>query len=576
MIMPLTEKKVNQKYRYYCFTILVVIMIFSYGRNVDAHLVRISGSLMGAEQKPIYQSHVVVSRFSGGMDHFLVQRVSSSGKFSFTVKNLKTFHVLFTGIYHDPIRVYFYAVGCSEIKLDVKLRRKNFHKNGLKMKILGNFNNFRISSGIPFKMVNRNEYTVSFPTKLKSIHYLIYNSHKYRKLSAGLSAGTEYESVVYRKRGYYTSIVTPKKGKITVKIRLSRWHRLPKGKMSLHFIGADKIKRFNDEFLRLQSFIERLESIRKKASFYHDQNVPFHLRFQKIGLNVISEIRKVEGDLNKENQLQILKLKLLKILAIKYKSGASINQILSKKICRYLPPSDPIWSFVRFPSLGLLFVEKGTFFGKCYQESNIQSIPDPYLKVKVIRSLFWKKRTKENIVNYKHILQGLLKEYNLNNKDPYLEKRIDRLIRMMTRFFIKKKIRTIPMSLQNKIKQVLKKKDHGKLTLLHVWATWCFACLGGIRRIRGLPDSIKNKINVVSISFDDDPQRIKRFQKKVSMPWKHLIESKGFRSSLAKLLSINRIPYMILLGKDGKTIIERHTFLQKGLTLRIQNHLNSK
>ncbi len=97
----------------------------------------------------------------------------------------------------------------------------------------------------------------------------------------------------------------------------------------------------------------------------------------------------------------------------------------------------------------------------------------------------------------------------------------------------------------------------GKVVLVDFWATWCRPCLKELPNIRDVHKEFGAKgFEVLSINMDEDLAEARKFLTENAFPWKtyHSSDSTalGFKSNIAKRLGINAIPFLVLIGADGK------------------------
>lgn len=97
----------------------------------------------------------------------------------------------------------------------------------------------------------------------------------------------------------------------------------------------------------------------------------------------------------------------------------------------------------------------------------------------------------------------------------------------------------------------------GKVVLIDFWATWCSPCLKELPNIRSVKDEFASKgFEVLSINMDEDLPEARKFLTSNPLPWKTYHSSDpaalGFKSAVAKQLGINAIPFLVLVGTDGK------------------------
>ena len=102
-------------------------------------------------------------------------------------------------------------------------------------------------------------------------------------------------------------------------------------------------------------------------------------------------------------------------------------------------------------------------------------------------------------------------------------------------------------------------KEHlGKVYLVEVWATWCGPCRKEIPRLKEVYERYHDAgFEIFGYSIDQDLDALKKFVETERLPWpvasqKRSVEA-GFKG-LYEYYSINGVPEMILVGRDGKVL----------------------
>jgi len=95
--------------------------------------------------------------------------------------------------------------------------------------------------------------------------------------------------------------------------------------------------------------------------------------------------------------------------------------------------------------------------------------------------------------------------------------------------------------------------DKNKYTLLDFWGTWCKPCLELTPELKNIQKSNRQKLDLVSIAFDDDTTVVKDYINKNLLEWPHFFENRKNRK-ITKKLSVKEFPSFFLLNQDGKIV----------------------
>ncbi len=94
----------------------------------------------------------------------------------------------------------------------------------------------------------------------------------------------------------------------------------------------------------------------------------------------------------------------------------------------------------------------------------------------------------------------------------------------------------------------------GKFYLLDFWATWCTPCVEEMPNLHKAYAQFKDRnFQILSFSLDSKPEAVQEFRKTTEwkMPWLHAFLPKAFDNEVAKAFEVQGIPRPILVSPEG-------------------------
>jgi thiol-disulfide isomerase/thioredoxin len=97
----------------------------------------------------------------------------------------------------------------------------------------------------------------------------------------------------------------------------------------------------------------------------------------------------------------------------------------------------------------------------------------------------------------------------------------------------------------------------GKVVVVDVWATWCKPCREELPNVRAMYEKRSAEgVDVIGVNIDDDRSKLDMFLSEEKLPWKTVVTADstkvGFETPLVERLGISGIPFVAIIGKDGK------------------------
>lgn len=177
----------------------------------------------------------------------------------------------------------------------------------------------------------------------------------------------------------------------------------------------------------------------------------------------------------------------------------------------------------------------------------------------VLQQLFWQK---EKFSNAK--LKGLMELFSSDLKQAtsykILKKYLDDKISLENDGYSRNFNWVDINAKQHTFREAVEGK---KYLLLVFWASWCEPCRAEIPNLKLFNTKYSKKLNIVSLSIDDNYEYWKKAVEKEKMPWLNLSGLPKNKTAIKNEYNINAVPNLILLDNKGKPILNTINDLDK-------------
>ncbi|WP_290835929.1 thioredoxin family protein [Flavobacterium sp.] len=186
----------------------------------------------------------------------------------------------------------------------------------------------------------------------------------------------------------------------------------------------------------------------------------------------------------------------------------------------------------------------------------IQENPNSFA---VLHQLFWQKERFSN-TKLKALMELFSDDLKKSTSYKILKKYLDDKVSLETDGYSKNFNWVDINAKRHTFKEAL---DGKKYLLLVFWASWCEPCRAEIPNLKLFNSKYSEKLNVVSLSIDDNYEYWKKAVEKENMPWLNLSGLPKDKTAIKKEYNISAVPNLILLDNKGKPILNTINDLEK-------------
>jgi thiol-disulfide isomerase/thioredoxin len=501
----------------------------------------ITGKLLGSDGKPMPKAHIHIATGEGKPPIASVE-VAKDGSY-FIQTNMRGMLLLqFTGANHQMHAVPLIVDAPREVLMDVRLGTPEMIGKLDDVKIIGDFNDFDFSDGaIPLKKQKDGTYRATISTREKKLAYQLVFASDVMVRSIN---GTMTEEYQYDGGGDYRSIVTSKKGKITITFDPKK---LPlNGETAVVLYRDSTTARLGRVITRIQERNNTMiDAIRARIRNGED--------LENFSYDWSNDIAELNGALASERDPLLRQALLFSYVELENQGAPNLDSTVARQALTEITPMSPFWS-VNPGTLGAAIRLSGNETGyDAYRWEVITKHPDTTTRVNVLYDAVQSIPHADAPERFMRYYTALTENYGDAQEARYARAEYSptrniQVGRIVPEF-------SLP-SLDNPGSTISNESMKGKLYLIDFWATWCGPCVAEMGNIHKAYEKYRNRgFEIVSLSFDRAPQDIAKFRNGTwKMPWMHAFVEGNFDSELAERFEVIGIPKPILIDNSGKII----------------------
>lgn len=528
--------------------------VFNVASAQGAHLTVVTGTLRGADGRPMKLAHARLLR-AHRRGAVVESVVGPDGRYALATTTTGAFYLDLTGVDHLGAMVPLVLQRPTTIDLDVQLRRYPYTDSLDRVVAIGDWNHFDFRTGRPMVKQSDGRYILEVEAPADTVAYQLLNLTPHRSIN-----GTDAIRYAYDGTGDYRSVIWAEKGRATIVLDPRLLDR-PPGEQRVTFRNPGSPTAL---LYKLTSMLDQWQKS------YFDSSRAVASTGASVRFDFAPIVEEVTEQLARERDPLLRQILLCSRLPWA-KRGAPLDSALAARIVREVPPSSLVWSFRDFgePSdLAFAYARRSdarTTYDDARQDSAavrstlayLDSVvalhPDRDVQADALSSAVFLAQGVEQREQANQYYVRLLAEYPDAPLIQVLKARFapDRVLRVGA---------SVPdfrfASLTDSTVALTRDAMLGKVYLLEFWAVWCKPCIDDMPYLHQAYDSLHTKgFQILSVSLDGDPADVSRFRAgQWRMPWLHAFARGGFRNPAVRQFEIVFIPRRALVDRDGKIL----------------------
>lgn len=499
-------------------------------------IVRITGA---DGRKPI-TAHIHLSQQQYGyMNPLKTIEMDKKGIAKLEIYKEGLYFLFVTAVDHETLKIPIY-LSKKETKVKIKVRLSPYsYKDSLDdIYIAGSWDDFSYNK---MKKMGKNSdgtYSITIHTEDNEIGYQLHGLVSSERIINGPKA----DYYKYDGGGDYRSYLKVKPGEVTIIFDPKKLKRYGDKNLPLVVFKNSSKEKFYEILHKTDEFGDNLMCAVREYNKSEDKDKKFEFDFDT-PLNFLRD--KMKND-NNSNICKFAAFELGFIHGF-YTNIMELSTFDAEDILKVLPVESPFYrAHPILPVILLSTLERQDELLEFYEKN-----PSKLVKAYSLIFYAYHIQSQGNIKKLREVYEKIKGEFgNLKEIKSYL---ID--LNPDKKIMEGKDILDFKVKLFNKDEYISNESLKGKYYLLDFWATWCSPCIAELPNLRKVYEKYKGKnFEILSISLDEDKEKVKTFISKNKMEWLNTIMDNGWNNPIVKKFEVFGIPSTILVDSTGKII----------------------
>ncbi len=548
-------------------TCSVLLLCFLLLAGCSPHHSKISGTLLGADGKPMPLAHVQLTYLTHNqiVDEYIMQsepfvrvQADSSGHFELPCPDRGAFSLLFWGVGHRRLEVPLLLNKPTDVSLRVQLGAISISANAMGADIAFNLENELWGERLRLDKQPDGSLKGEVHSADPVVRYRFEGCFPMDPVEClGVTfLGTSAERYELMPDGRYSAVQRVKDGSFSVRFDPTLATKL-RQEADWSFADSTSVQaRFVNKLLRFNGWIAEMEKGKMSHIAQGQELHTFSWPWKAKADQIASELqREPQGEVRSELIVELLQTAVY--------DRSAVDETTLRRRVKEVEPTSLVWAFHGSLALKAVTVHPS---GRSYLDQMVEESPSTPFRAYLLHCLANEARSKVDTATYEKLRERLYNEF------AQVEVGQDALGRLRPQIVAGKSLPAFSLpSLDDPSIMLTNETFRGKYLFIDFWGTTCPPCVGQMKELHELYETYHAKgLDMLSIALDPFPQHVAHFRKtKWTMPWNNSVVPPEQRKSIDYRFEVT-LPKNIIVDPKG-TIL----FVSDGAAENLKERLAS-